>query len=147
MRIQPSDPSNPWVVCVGNMPLAEKAFADPTKRSPAILGSFVLESQRGEGGGRRAPTASGRNKKQNPLRLGGKLGASKALIKLRWWGAGGNIQTHLSSPARQVCARPGPIETNSEDQSRTDPRFALSTAPSTGGPPAIPPLNRFITTK
>jgi hypothetical protein len=34
---------NGWVACMKE-PLAEKALADPTKRSPAILGSFVLDT-------------------------------------------------------------------------------------------------------
>ena len=34
----------PFVLETLNEPLVEKAFADPTKRSPAILGSFVLET-------------------------------------------------------------------------------------------------------
>jgi len=32
-----------WMACMKD-PLAEKALADPTKRSPAILGSFVLDT-------------------------------------------------------------------------------------------------------
>ena len=32
-----------WMACMKEH-LAEKALADPTKRSPAILGSFVLDT-------------------------------------------------------------------------------------------------------